>query len=88
MKGKAIAAILYLVDDRTVYYLFGANHPEFRKMGGGTLLVAEMIKDAFVRGVAEVDFVGVNSPNRGDYKISFNAELKPYFVASFGSAGG
>lgn len=83
-EGKPIAAILYLADDRTVYYLFGANHPEFRKMNGGTLLVAEMIKDAFALGVSEVDFVGVNSPHRGDFKLSFNAEMKPFFVASFG----
>jgi hypothetical protein len=24
------------------------------------------------------DFVGVNSPQRGDFKLSFNAELAPY----------
>jgi hypothetical protein len=26
-----------------------------------------------------LDFVGVNSPQRGDFKLSFNPELVPYF---------
>jgi hypothetical protein len=84
LNGEPASAILYLYDDRTVYYLFGANHPKHRKTGAGTLLVGEMVRNAFARGAAEVDFVGVNSPQRGDYKISFNAELRPYFVASIG----
>jgi hypothetical protein len=33
-------------------------------------------------GLLEFDFVGANSPQRGDYKISFNADIKPYFSSS------
>ena len=42
-----------------------------------------MIRDAFECSFSEVDFVGVNSPNRGDFKISFNPELKPYHVCTY-----
>jgi hypothetical protein len=42
-----------------------------------------LIRDAMEKGLKYVDFCGVNSPNRGDYKISFNAELKPYFVTNY-----
>jgi len=83
LDDTAISAILFLYDDRTGYYLFGANDPEYRNIFAGIFLLTNMIKDAFERGLKEVDFVGVNSPNRGDYKISFNAELKPYFECSF-----
>ncbi len=83
--GKPVSAVLFLYDDRTAYYLFGANDPAFRKLSPGTFLLIEMIKDTFERGIREIDFVGVNSPNRGDYKISLNAELKPYFITTFDS---
>lgn len=81
LKDKPVAATLFLYDDRTAYYLFGATDPEHRKTFAGTFLLASMIKEAFAKGVSEVDFVGVNSPNRGDFKLSFNGELVPYFEA-------
>ena len=77
-----VSAVLFLYDDRSAYYLFGANDPEYRNLFGGTMLLVSMIEDVFKRGLKEVDFVGVNSPQRGDYKISYNADLRPYYVAS------
>lgn len=76
----AVSAVFFLYDDRTAYYMFGANDPAYRNTGAGTFLLMHMIKNAFERGVNEVDFVGVNSPNRGDFKVSFNADVTPYFV--------
>ncbi len=78
------SAVLFLYDDRTAYYMFGANDPAYRNTSAGTLALMNMIKEAFEAGLTEIDFVGVNSPNRGDYKISFNADIKPHFVATFG----
>lgn len=80
-----VSAVLFLYDDRTAHYLFGANDPEYRKTFAGTFVLLEMIKDAFENGIREIDFVGVNSPDRGDFKISLNAELKPYFITSMGA---
>jgi hypothetical protein len=77
------SAVLFLYDDRTAYYMFGANDPAYRNTAAGTLALMNMIKDAYETGLKEIDFVGVNSPNRGDYKISFNADIKPCFVATF-----
>jgi len=79
LNGLPISAALFLVDDRSAYYLIGANDPEFRQTESGTYTLINMIKESFNIGVSEVDFVGVNSPQRGDFKIGFNAELKPYF---------
>lgn len=75
-----VSASLFVYDDRAAYYLFGANSPTHRKSFGGTFLLMSMVRDAFDRGMSEVDFVGANSPNRGDFKLSLNAELRPYFV--------
>ncbi len=80
-----VSAVLFLYDDRTAYYLFGANDPSHRKTFAGTFLLMHMIKDAFENGIREIDFVGVNSPNRGDFKIGLNAELRPYFITSIGA---
>lgn len=78
-----ISAVLFIYDDRTAYYLFGANDPAYRNTGSGTFLMMHMIKDAFDCGLKEVDLVGVNSPNRGDFKISFNAALQSYHVSTY-----
>ena len=48
----------------------------------GTFLLLNMIKHAFDSGYEEIDFLGLNSPNRADFKISLNAELVPYFITS------
>jgi hypothetical protein len=60
-----------------------ANHPEFRKTGCGTYLMIENIRRWQRKGLAAVDFVGINSPNRGDFKTSFNAVPVPYFLATW-----
>lgn len=84
MMGEVpVSAVLFLHDDRTAYYSFGANDPAYRNSGAGTFLLMNMIKNSIEMGLSEIDFVGVNSPSRGDFKISFNAELKPFFITKF-----
>lgn len=81
--GNAASATLFLYDSRSGYYLIGANHPEYRTNGAGTYLMLENIRRCKEKGLCAVDFVGINSPNRGDFKISFNAAPVPYFVATW-----
>jgi hypothetical protein len=77
--GIPASATLFLFDHRYGYYHFGANAPEFRKSGAGTLLLMENIRRCIDKNLAGVDFVGINSPNRGDFKTSFNARPVVYF---------
>jgi hypothetical protein len=44
------------------------------------------IEEARRRGLRELDFVGVNSPARGDFKLSFNPALTLYFDLGYGPA--
>lgn len=81
--AKAIAANFFIFDGVRGYYLFGANHPDYRDTGASAYLLLEQIKYCIGKGLKEVDFVGVNSPNRGDYKLSFNGHLEPYFETHF-----
>jgi lipid II:glycine glycyltransferase (peptidoglycan interpeptide bridge formation enzyme) len=78
-KGEFISATLYLHYGGTGYYLFGANHPDYRDACGGTLLMLENIRRCKAKGISFVDVCGINSPNRGDFKTSFNARSIPYF---------
>jgi hypothetical protein len=81
--GESVAATLFLHDSSTSYYLFGGNHPEYRKTGAGTFLILENIRRAMAMGLRSVDLIGINSPNRGDFKTSLNALPTPYFTATW-----
>lgn len=81
--GTVAGATLFLWDHRHSYYLVGANDPEYRATGCSTQLMVENIRRAKDRDLRAVDFVGVNSPDRGDYKISYNAEPVPYFIVTW-----
>lgn len=75
------ASISFFIYDRfRAYYLFGATDPESRRTESGT----KNIFDAFchlnrVVDCREVDFVGVNSPQRGAFKLSFGGKIVPYY---------
>jgi hypothetical protein len=82
--GKILAATLFLEHCGTLYYLLGATRTEARDAGANTLLFLGSVEQALRRGVRRVDVVGVNSPNRGDFKTSLGAEPVPYFVVAVG----
>jgi hypothetical protein len=78
--GNVASANLILLDKRAAYYLIGANHPDFRKSGASTFLLLEAIEHAAKAGAKYFDVLGINSPNRGDYKVSFNAQPVAYYT--------
>jgi hypothetical protein len=78
-RGTVVSASLFLYDHRCAYYLVGANDPAHRQSGAATYLMLENIRRSLMKNLAAVDFTGINSPNRGDFKTSFNALPVPYF---------
>ena len=81
--GTPISGVFILTDGVTDYYQFGASNPELLKMNGSSYLLLNAIEIAFMNGRKYFDMVGMNSPNRGDYKASFNARVTPYFEIEF-----
>jgi len=74
-----VASMAFFVTDRAcAYYLFGANDPDMRDARATSKLLIDNIATFARQGLERFDFVGVNSPQRGDFKLSFNAELIPY----------
>ena len=76
---KPIAASYFLHDKNNAYNLTLASDPAERKISPGTTLILKQIEFCFKNKINLIDFVGINSPNRGDYKTSFNARPKIYF---------
>lgn len=79
--GEIASATFFMKFGSYAYYLIGANDPDHRKTNSGTFLILENIRRFFESNVKFVDMVGINSPNRGDFKTSFDAEPVPYFEA-------
>lgn len=79
----AVSAIVTVEDEDCVYYLFGATDTASRSEGANTALLLHSINSAFLRGKKRFDMVGINSPNRGDFKTSFNAKPTPYYALDF-----
>jgi hypothetical protein len=80
---NVLSANLFLFDKNCAYYHMGGNDPQHRDTFSGTFLVFEQLKYFFEKNIPLVDFNGVNSPNRGDYKMSFNLTLACYFGAEW-----
>jgi len=81
-EGALHSAIVTLHDKLCTYYMFGATDPQFRSSGASTSLILESINHSFASNHLRFDMVGINSPQRGDFKTSFNAEPSPYHFVS------
>ncbi len=78
--GMVIYAVAYGWDSKRAYYLFGAGHPVISEPWQGTLAHWEAFKDLAQRiQIKEVDLEGVNSPQRGWFKLGFGGDLRPYY---------
>ena len=84
INNEAVASNVFLIDDQIAYYQFGASNPIYRNKGSSSALMICALRYLYDNKINEVDFVGVNSPNRGDFKLSFNSELVQFFNMSFG----
>jgi hypothetical protein len=83
--GIVVYAVAYGWDSRRGYYLFGAGHPRVSESWQGTLVHWEAFKDLAQHiGLDEVDLEGVNSPQRGWFKLGLGGDLRPYFKVSKG----
>jgi len=81
--GKIVSAVVALFDPYSTYYLFGASDPEYRNTGAGTSVMVNCVEASYSSGRTRFDMVGINSPKRGDFKTSFNADPEPYFALIF-----
>ncbi|MBU2548461.1 MAG: GNAT family N-acetyltransferase [Proteobacteria bacterium] len=78
--GEPIYVTVFCHDSKRAYYLFGAGDPVATERYKGTFGFWEGFKLlAQDRGLRTVDMEGVNSPQRGWFKLSFGGDLRPYY---------
>ncbi len=80
VQGKIIYIVVFCFDSKRAYYLYGAGDPNSNERYKGTIGFWEAFKilnDKY--NIKQVDFEGVNSPNRGWFKLSFGGNLLPYY---------
>ena len=77
-KSAASAATVCLTDRDTAYSIFILNDAD-KIVDGCASLCVDAIDRATSLGLSKFDFVGANSPGRGDFKLSFGAQLEPYY---------
>ena len=79
-KGKPIYATVWGWDKHRSYYLYGAGNPDVDLGFKGTICCWDAILWlAKEKKIDVVDFEGVNSPQRGFFKLSFGGELLNYY---------
>ncbi len=81
--GEVASAYLCLYDERCAYYLFAGNHPDTRKSGASTYLMFYALEKFRQEGKQNFDFIGLNSPLRGDFKTSFNATPTAHYLVQW-----
>ena len=59
--------------------IINGEYPETRKNGSVSLNIYDQILNSKKLKKKNIDFVGINSPNRGYFKTSFGGETKVYF---------
>ena len=78
-QGHADSAAAMAIDSKRAYYLLGGNES---RSHAGTMVLWHAFRALRDAGCREVDLEGVNSPQRGHFKLSFGGSLTPYFRVS------
>ncbi|RME34967.1 MAG: GNAT family N-acetyltransferase [Gammaproteobacteria bacterium] len=81
--GEVANMALFMRDANWGYYVTGGSEPALRGQVSGVLLHLEYLRRAQETGLKAVDMIGMNSPPRGNFKSTLNAELVPYHVAEW-----
>lgn len=81
-EGAPGSVAVYAFDRLRAYYLFGASDPALRDSPVGTAVLWDAFTALAKEGITQIDMEGVNSPQRGWFKLSFGGDLRPYYQLS------
>lgn len=77
--GRAVAFIVALRYNGTVYYELAATSHNHRSSGIASLLIWQLLKEHRALGYKTFDFMGGNIPSISQFKEKFNPTVRPYF---------
>jgi hypothetical protein len=72
-------SIFFSIYKNIACYLFGAGDPNIMQRNDAAFCLWNAFKQASAWGANKVDMEGINSPNRGDYKLRFGGDVTPYY---------
>ena len=81
--GDIVSSVVFCWDSKRAYYLFGANKPSKDERYIGTIILWNAFRDLRKLDIKEIDLEGVNSPDRGWFKLSFGGNLSPYYRLNY-----
>lgn len=81
--GQDAYCVIHCFDKKRAYYLFGAGCPQNRDQIFGSMAFWGSFVDLAKLGHSTLDLEGINSPNRGDFKLSFGGTIEHYFELSY-----
>lgn len=76
---KPLYSVLFLNDDISSCYLYGSGDVSIKDRYAGTLALWKAIEKSIIDKLSFIDLEGINSPFRGQYKLSFGGNVKSYF---------
>ncbi len=82
-KDEIGSMALFGWDNKRAYYIFGANDPAKRDGHSGTSVLWDAFYDLSNMDIKEVDLEGINSPQRGWFKLSFGGVILPYYELNY-----
>ncbi|KZN47197.1 GNAT family N-acetyltransferase [Pseudoalteromonas luteoviolacea] len=77
--GETGSFATFLLHKDTAYYYYGANKPDMRDSHTGTAVIWQAMPVLAGLGIKKIDLEGINSPQRGWFKLSFGGDISPYF---------
>jgi len=78
-EGIPIYLTIFCWDSKRAYYLFGAPNPDATSRYKGTISFWDGFHELARKGISTIDMEGVNSPDRGWFKLSFGGDLRCYY---------
>lgn len=79
LKDKIIYSNFFSLHNKVACYLYGAGDYNVKDRLTGTYCLWKSIEKCLKKNVYLIDLEGVNSPNRGAFKITFGGDLRNYY---------
>ncbi len=79
---KPIYSVLFLNDNNSSCYLYGAGDVQIKNRYAGTISLWKAIEESISRKLDFIDLEGINSPYRGEFKLNFGGEIINYYNIS------
>jgi len=76
---RPIYSVLFLNNEDSSCYLYGSGDVHIKNRYAGTICLWKAIEESIDRKLKFIDLEGINSPFRGEFKLSFGGNIAGYF---------